>query len=403
MTYDPTDPARRQPNVSRRAVLGALAGGFVAAPAFLRGRFRLFAESRMEYSARAIKLVGESLTIDMLNQFRFADFAEKPPLSSRWLAKPGTFTAAQFEAYRTSGTKVFALGHGASDYEAGVRYFADWNGFMAGYSDWLVRIDDVTDFERVRAPGKVGVMLTFQTSDHFRTPDDVDTFFGLGQRASQLTYNYANRLGAGFLENQDGGLTVFGAQIVARMNQVGMAVDLSHCADRTTMDGIAASSKPVVFTHASCRALLPDHMRCKTDEAIRALAKSGGVMGIPYLRFMVRDREPVTIEHVLDHFDHVVRLVGVEHAGIGSDMDLIGNPNPVNGAPLTETPNWARYDLHRDPEGRITVAGLDHPKRMFDLTDGLIRRRYQDADIKLILGGNFARVLGTIWPAPAAQ
>ena len=83
--------------------------------------------------------------------------------------------------------------------------------------------------------------------------------------------------------------------------------------------------------------------------------------------------------------------------GVGSDMDLIGNPNPVNGPPMTETPNWERFQLHRDPEGRITVAGLDHPKRTFDLTEGLIRRRYSDADIKLILGGNFARVLGKVW------
>jgi membrane dipeptidase len=381
---------------SRRAVLTALGASF-AAPAVLRGRFSLFAHSQTKYSARAIKLVEESLTIDMLNQFRFPDYAVKPPLVEQWLKTPGAFTAEQFAVYRDSGLKIFALGHGAPDYAAGINFYADWNGFLAGYSDWLIRIDDAADFERVRAPGKVGVMLTFQGSDHFRTPDDVNTFWALGQRASQLTYNYANRLGAGFLEHQDGGLTVFGGSIVTRMNQVGMAVDLSHCGDRTTLDGIAASKKPAIFTHASCRALVPGGLRCKTDEAIRALAKAGGVMGIPFLRFMVRDREPVTVEHVLDHFDHVITLVGVEHVGVGSDMDLVGNPNPINGPPVTETPNWDRYLFHRDPEGRITVSGLDHPKRTFDLAEGLIRRRYQDRDIKLVLGGNFARVLAEIW------
>lgn len=122
-------------------------------------------------------------------------------------------------------------------------------------------------------------------------------------------------------------------------------------------------------------------------------------MGIPFLRFLVHGEEPVTVEHVLNHFDHVAKLVGVEHVGVGSDMDLVGNPNPVNGPPITETPNWDRYRLHRDPEGRITVAGLDHPKRTYDLAEGLIRRRYSDGDIALILGGNFARVLSKIWPA----
>lgn len=380
---------------SRRDVVTAMA----AAPAFLRGRFRLFAASQTRYSDRAIKLVEESLTIDMLNQFRFPDFSDRPPQSVRWLTRPGSFTASQFETYRTSGLKVFALGHGAADYAAAIKYFADWNGFLAGYSDWLVRIDDVTDFERVRTSGRVGIMLTFQGSDHFRATGDIEAFFALGQRVSQLTYNYANRIGAGFLEHQDGGLTVFGGSVVERMNEVGMAVDLSHCGDKTTLDGIAASKKPVIFSHASCRALLPGALRCKTDDAIRALAATGGVMGIPFLRFMVRDQEPVTAEHVLDHFDHVARLVGVEHVGVGSDMDIVGNPNPVNGAPITETPNWERYQLHRDPKGRITVDGFDHPKRTYDLAEGLIRRRYSDPDIKLVLGGNFARVLGRIWPS----
>lgn len=387
-------------SISRRALLSAATA--VAAPAILRRRFQLFAASQARYSARAIRLVDETVTIDMLNQFRFPDYAEQPPLITRWLTRPGTFTPEHFDTYRTSGTSVFALGSGTSSYEGAIRFFADWNGFLAGYSDWLVRIGDVRDFDRLRERSRVGVMLTCQNSDHFRTPDDVDTFFGLGQRVSQLTYNYANRLGAGFLEHQDGGLTVFGGQIVERMNRVGMAVDLSHCADRTTLDAIAASSRPVIFSHASCRALVPDHLRCKTDEAIRALARSGGVMGIPFLRMMIRDRGPVMIEHALDHFDHVVKLVGVDHVGVGSDMDVVGNPNPVNGPPMVETPNWERYRVHRDEAGRITIPGLDHPKRMYDLAEGLIRRRYGDRDVQAILGGNFARVLSQIWAAGKA-
>jgi membrane dipeptidase len=219
---------------------------------------------------------------------------------------------------------------------------------------------------------------------------------------SQLTYNFQNRIGSGFLEQSDGGLTVFGASIVARMNQVGMAVDLSHCADRTTLDGLAATTKPAIFTHASCRALLPGYMRCKTDEAIRLLAKGGGVMGVPFLRFMIRDREPTTPEHVVDHIDHVARLVGIEHVGIGSDMDLVGNPNPIN-APQDRTPqsqpNFARYHFRTDTDGRITIRGLDHPKRVYDLTEALIARRYSDEHIRLVLGGNWARVLASIWPA----
>jgi membrane dipeptidase len=379
-------------------VLAATGAAVLGAPAVLRGRYQLFGRQGPAYSARAVRLVQDTTVIDMLNQFRFPDFSERPPKSQKWMNTVGSFVESDWETYRTSGIDVFGLGHGAGSYEEGVRYFADWNGFIAQYDQWFMRIDDVRDLERLAGSNRVGVILTFQGSDHFRTAQDVATFYALGQRVSQLTYNYQNRLGSGFLETNDGGLTVFGGEIVTRMNAVGMAVDLSHCADQTTLDGIAASRKPVIFSHASCRALAPDHARCKTDAMIRGLARTGGVMGIPFLRMMIRAGEPVTVDHVIDHFDHVAKLVGIEHVGVGSDMDIVGNPNPVNGEPMRETPNWDRYRLHKDEQGQwmLTIRGLDHPRRMFDLTEAFIRRGYTDAHIRLVLGGNWQRVMGTI-------
>jgi membrane dipeptidase len=156
------------------------------------------------------------------------------------------------------------------------------------------------------------------------TLDDVDLFHGLGQRVSQLTYNARNLIGNGSTERRDDGLSDYGLAVVSRMNQVGMAVDVSHSGDRTTLDAIEASTRPVLITHSNCRALVPGHPRCKTDEAIRKMAAAGGVMGITGVRMFVRAEEPTTIEHVLDHFDHVARLTSVEHVGLGSDMDLDG-------------------------------------------------------------------------------
>jgi membrane dipeptidase len=385
--------------ISRRAVLGTFGAAVVGAPAILRGRYRLFADSPQEYSARAVGLLRRTVVVDLLNQFRFADYAERPPKSERWLRAPGSFTPADAAVYHGSGINVFALGDGARDFEEGVRFFADWNGFIAAYPDDLLRVDKAGDFEKARAAGKAGVLLSFQDSTHFRGPDDVDAFFGMGQRLSQLTYNFDNRIGSGFLEQRDGGLTVFGLSILARMERVGMAVDISHCGDQTTLDALDAAKRPIVITHANCRALVPGHLRCKTDDAIRKMAKTGGVMGIAFLRFMNRDTEPVTIEHVLDHFDHVARLVGVQHVAVGSDLDIVGNANPVNGGGFqpSSQPNFARYQYHADADGRITVKGLDHPRRMFDLAEGLIRRGYSDPDIGLILGGNAVRVLSANW------
>ena len=384
--------------VSRRTALTRLGVALVAAPAILRGRYRVFAGAATEYSARCIKLLEENVVVDLLNQFRFQDFAEKPPRIDRWLTQPGSLSAADADIYRGSKMTAVALGHSPGNYEEGIRFFADWNGLLAGYSDWFTRIDDASDFARAKASNKLGIMITFQNSQHFRRPDDVNTFWGLGQRISQLTYNLNNGIGSGFLEQRDGGLSMFGLSIVERMNQVGMAVDVSHCADQTTMDAIAASKRPVIFTHANCRALAPSLTRLKTDEAIRAMAKSGGVMGVAFIRFMVREEEPVTIDNVLDHVDHTAKLVGVEHVAVGSDLDMIGNPNPLHGGmDPTKQPNFNRYRFHTDSAGKLTIAGLDHPKRMFDLTEGLIRRRYSDADIAGILGSNAVRVLTGIW------
>jgi len=384
--------------VSRRSALAQIGVVLAGAPSILRGRYRLFSQARTEYSARCVQLMEASIVVDMLNQFRFQDFSEKPPRIDRWLKEQGSMTKADADLYLGSKMTAVALGHSPANYDDGIRFFAEWNGFLAAYSDWFTRVDDASDFARAKASNKLGVMLTFQNSQHFRRPDDVNTFWSLGQRISQLTYNMNNGIGSGFLEQRDGGLSVFGQSIVERMNQVGMAVDLSHCADQTTMDGIAASKRPVLFTHANCRALAPSLTRLKTDDAIRAMAKTGGVMGVSFIRFMVRETEPVTIEHLLDHVDYAVKLVGVEHIGVGSDLDMVGNPNPIAGGgdPRTQ-PNFARYKYHEDAAGKITIAGLDHPKRMFDLTEGLIRRRYSDANISAILGGNAVRVLSDIW------
>ena len=321
--------------------------------------------------------------------------------ATQWLRNPCSFTAADFERMKSSGVKSIALGTGAGSYEGGLKLWADWNGFIASRSDWFIRVDDPADIASARPDGKIGIILTTQGADHFRTAADVETFYQLGQRVAQLTYNFQSRLGAGFLENRDGGLTVFGAEVVARMEQVGMAVDLSHCADQTTMDAIAAAKRPPIFTHATARALLPECLRCKSDEAVKALAAKGGVIGVAFIRFMIRPAPPVTVTHVADHVDYLIKLVGAEHVGIGSDLDFEGRSNPVpkDGKldNISGQPNFSRYNAYMTEGGMAHVDGMDHPKRLFDLTEELIKRKHSDETIKLVLGGSFIRVLSDLW------
>ena len=131
-----------------------------------------------------------------------------------------------------------------------------------------------------------------------------------------------------------------------------------------------------------------------TDEAIRKVGVSGGVMGITGVRMFVKADEPTTVEHVLDHFDHVRSLIGPEHLGVGSDIDLYGYDKMP---PELNKRLRAGYKGSYGFREKIDVEGLNHPRRMFDLTEGLIRRRYSDGQIEGVLGGNFKRVLSQIW------
>jgi len=364
----------------------------MAAPFVNRGRYALFAQSSVEYSERAVRLVGESLVIDMLNQFLYR--RDMQPKLRQWLAQPGAFTEPDFERFRGSGINAINFGDGADTYEDGIELFARWNSFLAAYPDRLLRISSSGDFMRAKTSGRFGIMFGLQNATHFRKVEDVDTFYGLGQRSSQLTYNYRTLIGNGAFERRDDGVSEFGVRIIERMNRVGMAVDCGHAGDRTMLDAFELSKKPVIISHGNCRALYPGYPRCVTDEAIRALARTGGVMGINFISSMVKAREPVTVDDVIDHFDHVRDLVGIEHVGIGSDIGIESNDfmPPEQLAQMLAGVD-AKYHAHH----REAVEHLDHPKRVYDLTDALIRRKYTDDQIRLILGENWRRVLTEIW------
>lgn len=385
--------SNRKPDaVSRRDVVLAGSAGIIGVPAILRRRYRVSSGSQRTYSARALDLYSQNTAIDMLGPWILD--SQK---GNEWLTNPDAFNESDWRRYRDSGIDVFHVATGmggVNAYQTVLTFFAAWNGFIANHDRRLMRIDSAEDLDRVRESGKVGIMLGLQNSEHFRTPRDVRTFHGLGQRVSQLTYNARNRIGNGSTERVDGGISDFGVSIIEAMNEEGMAVDVSHCGDRTTLDAFEISTRPVLITHSNCRALAPGHPRCKTDEAIRSMARSGGVMGITGVRMFVKNDEPTTIEHMLDHFDHVARLVGVEHLGIGSDIDLDGYDDmpPEQNARLR-----AGYKGSYGFREKIDIEGADHPLRMLDITEGLFRRGYSDADVAGVLGGNFARVLKEIW------
>jgi membrane dipeptidase len=387
--------------LNRREMLKASAIA-AAAPMINLGTFELFAQSSDKYSTRAVDLVRSTATLDMLNPFSL--YATLAPLMAQqgapqprtWFTDPTTFTQKDLAAFRESGIDVYyiAVGTGGPNaYDDTLRFLSLWNGFIAHHGDWLARIDSPDSLAGVKQSRKLGIILGMQNSEHFRTPADVDFFYSLGQRISLLTYNARNLIGTGSTERTDSGISDFGVAVIRRMNKLGMAVDVAHSGEMTSMDACTISAQPVLITHANCKALNP-HPRCKSDEAIKKMAATGGVMGITGVRMFVTAQEPTTIEDVLNHYDHVAKLVGVEHVGVGSDIDLYGYdalPDPMRKA------LHASYKASYAFRDKDDIERLDHPKRFYDIAEGLIRRGYSDKDIAGILGGNFQRVLTKIW------
>ena len=381
------------PSLSRRAFLRSAACAAATGPFILRGRYRVFASSQIEYPERVVRLMRESLVIDMLNQFLYR--VDQKDLLEKWLTVPGSFTQADFERFRSTGVHVINFGDGADSPADAESLFARWNSFIALYPQWLLRINDAADMARAREQGKLGILYGLQSSAQFQTLDDVNRCYGWGQRVSQLSYNFRTLVADGAFEPFDGGVSEYGGRVIDRMNTVRMAVDLGHASDKTKLDAFAISKAPVIISHSNCRALIPLSLRATTDDAIRKLAAKGGVIGISDIAFMVKGSEPVTIDDVIDHYDHVRDLVGIEHVGVGSDAGIesndLGSPKILSDMLAHADP---RYHVHGTHE---VVAGLEGPSRMWQLCAALVRRGYTDRQIGLVLGGNWARVLKAIW------
>lgn len=221
-----------------------------------------------------------------------------------------------------------------------------------------------------------------------------DRAYALGLRAFMLTYNRMNALGVGCTERVDAGLSMFGLEVVRHCNAIGMIVDVSHCGPATTLDACRFSRHPVTANHSAAAALYP-HARAKSNEAIKAIAATGGVIGIVAVPAFLGDHSDPSIELMLDHIDHIAGLVGWAHVAIGTDWPLQA-PDPI----LARIFAAEGPQIGFRPQDRLDVLqrlrGFNDCRDLPNITRGLVARGYDDRMIQGILGENALRVFEAV-------
>ncbi len=263
----------------------------------------------------------------------------------------------------------------------------------------MVRLALTTDdVRRAKDDGTIAFIVSLEGSAMIENEvDRIDVLYGLGVRSLGICYSEANALGSGLKEPVDGGLTTFGRRAVKRMNQLGIAIDVSHAGDRTSLDTIEVSDHPIFITHAGARSLW-DTPRLKPDEVIRACAAKGGVIGIeaaPHTTISHGNMRH-TIESYMEHFEYCVDLVGIDHVAFGPDTlfgDHVGLHHALREAlSLGASKGKAPY-----PEVEW-VDGVENPAEAFpNIARWLVTHGYSDEDIAKVLGGNIMRVLDEAW------
>jgi membrane dipeptidase len=251
----------------------------------------------------------------------------------------------------------------------------------------------VDDIVRAHETGRIALVACVEGAAPIENElDRLDILYGLGVRMIGVTYSESNQLGGGISGPGDGGLTAFGRKAVTRMNRLGMAIDLSHAGDRTALQTCELSTAPVFLSHSGARALFPE-AKLKEDDLLRAVADTGGVIGIEAApNTTTLPGKPHSIETVMAHAEHCIEVMGIDHVAFGPDT-LFGD----------------HVELHRRYAGNFGaqeqpahveidhVAGLENPSEFPNILRWLVAHGYSDEQIAMLAGGNVLRALRDVW------
>ncbi|MDH3789259.1 MAG: dipeptidase [Xanthomonadales bacterium] len=286
-------------------------------------------------------------------------------------------------------------------FEKIVRSIAQWEHEIDTHPAFLARVRSAADIPAAKQQGKTGLIYGLQDGVSFE--DDLgrlDALHQIGVRIIQPTYNRRNLLGDGCMEPADAGLSRTGLQAIEKLNELNILIDLSHCGRRTTADAIAASKRPVSFTHTGMYTLA-EHPRHRTDAEIKAVADTGGVIGVFIMPYLARGKQP-TANDVVRHVEHVINVAGEDHVAMGTDGTI---------SHTTLTPEYIenfRKSTRRRAElgiaapyetetGYLFANDLNTPQRFETLADLLLARGYSEARVEKLLGANLLRLFNESW------
>ena len=272
-----------------------------------------------------------------------------------------------------------------------------WDWLVGRYADlpWLRYVTTAGEVRQAKRDGMVAFYGHCQPTT--APPDDLGAFdraYGRGMRSFMLTYNRMNNIGVGCTERVDAGLSMFGLDVVKRCEDLGVMIDVSHCGRLTSLDACRTSSGPVNANHTSARGFY-EHARGKSDDELRAIADTGGVIGVVAVPFFLSSDVNPTIEAMLNHIDYIARLVGPQSIALGTDWPLQIPDAAIDGTFGVEA---SKMGFRRQDNVKPTqrLVGFDDCRDLPNITRGLVSRGYSDSQIEGILGENALRAFSTV-------
>lgn len=357
---------------------------------------------------RAASAGGDPLFVNSLGTL-FGFDAPSPPPNAKPLiveSRPEMVTDSAVRDMLAAGISAVnvTLGHVAGDidpFEHSVADIGRWNRILRQRSGQLLHVLSADDILRAKREGKVGVIYGSQNSTMLGDRvERVDLFADLGLRIFQLTYNAPTSVGDGSIAPENRPLTPFGRSVVERLAERRILCDLSHSGQRTCLDAVRHSTRPVAITHTGCRALV-DVPRNKSDEELRLVAERGGYVGIYFMPFLTNSG-PAKAEHVAWHIKHAINICGEDHVGIGTDGSVSAVPNMAEYMEAQR-----QYIAQRRAQGiaapgeredaPFLVVDLQGPEQYRILARLLHSRGHSQAQVEKIMGINFVRVARDIW------